>query len=120
MGFEGAALHRPRRPARTRRSPRSRRPQAAPLAAPRAAAPRPGELRRLGGIPALSAPTRRLRQGVIPSGYHRAPARGERRRAHRELDRLAALALREAARKKRKLVERDMVRELLDRHARAA
>ena len=40
--------------------------------------------------------------------------------AHRELDRLAALALREAARKKRKLVERDMVRELLDRHARAA
>ena len=30
------------------------------------------------------------------------------------------LGLREAARNKRKLVERDMVRELLDRHARAA
>jgi len=40
--------------------------------------------------------------------------------AHREIDRLASLALREAARKKRKLVESDVVRELLDRHARAA
>jgi len=40
--------------------------------------------------------------------------------AHREIDRLASLALREAARKKRKLVERDLVRDLLDRQARAA
>ena len=39
---------------------------------------------------------------------------------HRELDRLATLALREAARKKRKLVERDLVQDVLDRHARAA
>lgn len=40
--------------------------------------------------------------------------------AHREIDRLATLALREAARKKRKLVERDLLRDLLDRQARAA
>ena len=38
--------------------------------------------------------------------------------AHRELDRLASLALREAARKKRKLVDQEMIRELLDRQAR--
>ena len=35
--------------------------------------------------------------------------------AHREIDRLATLGLREAARKKRKLVERELIRELLDR-----
>ena len=35
--------------------------------------------------------------------------------ARREMDRLATLGLREAARKKRKLVERELVRELLDR-----
>ena len=40
--------------------------------------------------------------------------------AHREIDRLASLALREAARKKRKLVEVDLLRLLLDREARAA
>ena len=40
--------------------------------------------------------------------------------AHRDIDRLATLALREAARKKRKLVERDLVRELLERQTRAA
>ena len=40
--------------------------------------------------------------------------------AHREIDRLASLALREAARKKRKLVEVDLLRMLLDREARAA
>jgi len=39
--------------------------------------------------------------------------------AHRELDRLASLALREAARKKRKLVECELVREMLERQARA-
>lgn len=38
---------------------------------------------------------------------------------HRELDRLASLALREAVRKKRKLAERDLVRDLLDRQPRA-
>lgn len=37
--------------------------------------------------------------------------------AHREIDRLASLALKEAARKKRKLVERELVRDLLDRQA---
>jgi general secretion pathway protein A len=35
--------------------------------------------------------------------------------AHRELDRLASLCLREAARRKRKLVERDLARSVLDR-----
>ena len=40
--------------------------------------------------------------------------------AHREIDRLASLALREAARKKRKLVEVDLLRLLLDSQARAA
>jgi general secretion pathway protein A len=40
--------------------------------------------------------------------------------AHRDLDRLASLALREAARKKRKLVDRELVRELLERQTRAA
>ena len=39
---------------------------------------------------------------------------------HRELDRLASLSLREAARKKRKLVDRDLVRDLLDRQVRVA
>jgi general secretion pathway protein A len=39
---------------------------------------------------------------------------------HREIDRLAALALREATRKKRKLVEPDLLRDLIGRHARAA
>lgn len=38
---------------------------------------------------------------------------------HRDLDRLAGLALREAGRKKRKQVERDLVRDVLDRNARA-
>ncbi len=37
--------------------------------------------------------------------------------AHRELDRLAFLCLREAARRKRKLVERDLARSVLDRQA---
>jgi type II secretory pathway predicted ATPase ExeA len=40
--------------------------------------------------------------------------------AHRELDRLASLALREAARRKKKLVERDLVASILDADARAA
>jgi general secretion pathway protein A len=40
--------------------------------------------------------------------------------AHREIDRLAALALREAARKKRKLIEPDLLRDLIDRQSRAA
>jgi len=40
--------------------------------------------------------------------------------AHRELDRLASLALREAARKKRKLVDSELVRDVLDRQARTA
>jgi general secretion pathway protein A len=40
--------------------------------------------------------------------------------AHRELDRLAALCLREAARNKRKLVEADVVRTVLEHHAHAA
>ena len=39
--------------------------------------------------------------------------------AHREIDRLASLALREAARRKKKLVESELMRELLDRQARA-
>jgi type II secretory pathway predicted ATPase ExeA len=40
--------------------------------------------------------------------------------AHRDLDRLAALALRDAARRKRKLVESDVVAAILDAQARAA
>jgi general secretion pathway protein A len=40
--------------------------------------------------------------------------------AHRELDRLASLALREAARRKKKLVERDVVAAILDHDGRAA
>jgi type II secretory pathway predicted ATPase ExeA len=40
--------------------------------------------------------------------------------AHREIDRLASIALRDAARKKRKLVERDLVQAILNREARAA
>ncbi|WP_160174416.1 hypothetical protein [Archangium violaceum] len=35
--------------------------------------------------------------------------------AHRELDRLASLCLREAARRKRKLVDSDIARSVLDR-----
>jgi len=38
---------------------------------------------------------------------------------HRDQGRLAGLALRDAARRKKKLVECELVRELLDRHARA-
>jgi type II secretory pathway predicted ATPase ExeA len=37
--------------------------------------------------------------------------------AHRELDRLASLCLREAARRKRKLIDRDLTRAVLDRQA---
>lgn len=40
--------------------------------------------------------------------------------AHRDLDRLATLALREAARRKKKLVERDAAAAILDAEARAA
>lgn len=40
--------------------------------------------------------------------------------AHRELDRLATLCLREAARRKRKLLDRDLVRAVLDRQVHAA
>ena len=40
--------------------------------------------------------------------------------AHRDLDRLAALALRDSARRKRKLVETDLVAAILDNQARAA
>ena len=40
--------------------------------------------------------------------------------AHRDLDRLASLALREAARRKKKLVEPDLVTAVLDAEARAA
>jgi type II secretory pathway predicted ATPase ExeA len=40
--------------------------------------------------------------------------------AHREIDRLASLALRDAARRKLKLVEPALVRDLLDRQARVA
>ncbi len=38
--------------------------------------------------------------------------------AHRDLDRLGSLCLREATRRKRKLVERDLVRDVLDRQPR--
>lgn len=38
---------------------------------------------------------------------------------HRDLDRLASLCLREAARRKRRLVERDLVRDVIDRQNRA-
>ena len=40
--------------------------------------------------------------------------------AHRDLDRLATLALREAARRKKKLVEAESVTAVLDSEARAA